>query len=97
MDFTNVLNSIKPTKEEEKKVKSLSRKLIEIINDAAKENNIEAEAVLVGSVAKDTWLHGKADIDIFMKFPLDVDEAHLKKWGLFLGRECIKQMKGRYE
>ena len=97
IDFTSVLNEIKPTKEEEDKVKSLSGKLMDIINEIAVENDIEAKAVLVGSVGKDTWLHGKADIDIFMKFPLDVDEAYLKEKGLFLGIECIKRMNGKKE
>jgi tRNA nucleotidyltransferase (CCA-adding enzyme) len=97
INFDNVLKAIKPSKEEEKKVKSLSNKLISIINEIAALNDISAEAVLVGSVAKDTWLHGKADIDIFMKFPLDTNEGDLKEQGLFLGTECIKTMNGKHE
>ncbi|MGF7118448.1 CCA tRNA nucleotidyltransferase [Methanobacterium oryzae] len=97
INFDNVLNIIKPSKEEEERVKSLSNKLISIINEIAALNNINAESVLVGSVAKNTWLHGKADIDIFMKFPLDMDEGDLKEYGLFLGIECIKKMDGKHE
>ena len=33
--------------------------------------DVTADAVLVGSVAKGTWLAGNADIDILIKFPLD--------------------------
>ncbi|MDI6724341.1 MAG: CCA tRNA nucleotidyltransferase [Methanobacterium sp.] len=97
IDFTKVLEVIKPTEEEEEKVRLLSNKLIDIINEIAEDNDINAEAVLVGSVAKGTWLHGKADIDVFMKFPLDIDEASLKEYGLFLGFECAKSMQGKYE
>lgn len=97
INFKEVLNVIKPTKEENEKVKTLSDNLINIINEIARENDIDAEAVLVGSVAKDTWLSGKADIDIFMKFPLDIDEDKLKEQGLFLGRKSIKKMNGEYE
>ncbi len=97
IDFNNILKKIKPTKEENEKVKSLSNRLIRIINEIAKENDIDAEAVLVGSVAKDTWLSGKADIDIFMKFPLITSKEDLKKCGLFLGCKCIERMHGEYE
>lgn len=97
IDFSNVLKAIKPTEDEVERVKLLSNKAIQIINDIARRENIDAEAVLVGSVAKGTWLHGKADIDIFMKFPLNTDENELKKQGLFLGYECIKIMHGKSE
>ncbi len=97
IDFNKIVEVIKPTEEEEKKVKSLSDKLINTVNDIARKNDINAEAVLVGSVAKGTWLHGKGDIDIFIKFPLDIDEAHLKEYGLFLGFESAKSMEGKYE
>lgn len=97
IDFNNVLKVIKPSEEENEKVMALSSRLINIINEIAKKNNINAEAVLVGSVAKGTWLSGKADIDIFMKFPLITSEDDLKKCGLILGRKCIEKMNGEYE
>ncbi|MGB9978020.1 CCA tRNA nucleotidyltransferase [Methanobacterium sp.] len=97
IDLNRILKVIKPTQEENEKVKSLSDKLITIINRTAKENNIDAEATLVGSVAKGTWLSGKADVDIFIKFPLSTSEAHLKKYGLELGGKCIEEMHGKHE
>lgn len=97
IDFKKVMMVIKPTEEENEKVNELSNKLISIINEIAKEQSISAEAVLVGSVAKGTWLSGKADIDIFIKFPLITSEEDLKKCGLFLGLECIKRMDGKHE
>ncbi|MGZ7160978.1 MAG: CCA tRNA nucleotidyltransferase, partial [Methanobacterium sp.] len=97
IDLNRVLNAIKPTKEEKEKVMSLSNKLINVINDIARENGIDAEAVLVGSVAKDTWLHARADIDIFIKFPLNTSENDLKELGLKIGRKCIQKMHGKHE
>lgn len=97
IDFNNILNVIKPTQEENEGVKSLSDKLINIINRTAKESNIDAEATLVGSVAKGTWLSGKADVDIFIKFHLSTSEADLKKFGLELGSKCIEEMHGKHE
>lgn len=97
MDFNNILKVIKPTQEENERVRSLSDKLISTINKIATESNIDAEATLVGSVAKGTWLSGKADVDIFIKFPLSTSEADLKKYGLELGGKCIREMHGQHE
>ncbi len=97
IELDDVLENIRPKKEEIERVKSLSSKLIQIINDFTAKKGINAEAVLVGSVAKGTWLSGKADIDIFIKFPLDTSEHDLKKYGLKLGHKCIEIMQGKSE
>jgi tRNA nucleotidyltransferase (CCA-adding enzyme) len=97
INYDTVLEDIKPTEPEKKKVKDLGDKLIHIINKLAVKEGITAEAVLVGSVAKGTWLAGKADIDLFIKFPLNTEEKYLKKWGLTLGHKCIEMMNGRAE
>ncbi len=97
MDYQKILNQIRPKKSEEKKIHSLYNHLIEIINETALKNNINAQAVLVGSVAKGTWISGKADIDIFIKFTTDTSGDELKEKGLFLGKECIKIMDGKSE
>ena len=41
--------------------------------------DVTADAVLVGSVAKGTWLAGNADIDILIKFPLETTNKYLKE------------------
>lgn len=97
INYQEILKQIRPDKNEQKKIKSLSGLLISIINETALENSINAEAILVGSVAKGTWLSGKADVDIFIKFPLDTTEEYLKEKGLFLGEKCIIEMNGTHE
>ncbi|MBM4241207.1 MAG: CCA tRNA nucleotidyltransferase [Euryarchaeota archaeon] len=97
INFKNILKEIKPKENENSEIQILSSKLIKTINEIAKEDNVNAEAVMVGSVAKCTWLSGKADIDIFIKFPLSLDEKDLKRHGLSLGHKCIEKMGGSYE
>lgn len=97
IDYQEIIEKIKPGEWEKKAVDELSYHLIGIINALALREGIDAEAVLVGSVAKDTWLSGKADVDIFIKFPTHTSEDYLKEKGLYLGRECIKQMGGTVE
>lgn len=97
IDYGKILREFKPSENEIKIVKSLSNCLIEFINKLARKENINAEAVLVGSVAKGTWLSGKADIDLFIKFPLNTSTDYLKEKGLYLGFETIKKFDGKYE
>lgn len=68
MKYREILDEIKPKKSEKEKIETLCKTLIDNINDIAKKENIPVEATLVGSVAKGTWLSGKADIDIFLPF-----------------------------
>ncbi len=79
MDYKQILNEIKPSKEESREILKTSDKLISYLNEVCKDEGITASASLVGSVAKKTYLSGKSDIDIFISFPLDVDVAQLKK------------------
>lgn len=97
INYQKILKEIKPENDEKEKFKSLSSRLIRIINENAQENGINAEAVLVGSVAKGTWLSGKADVDIFIKFPIKDTTEYLKEKGLLLGKNCIKRMDGTWE
>ena len=97
IDYQEIINEISPNEKEKREIKSLYTHLIDLIDDIAYQNDIDAQAVLVGSVAKGTWLSGKADIDIFIKFPLETPAEYLKEKGLFLGEICINMMNGKRE
>ncbi|MCC7551523.1 MAG: CCA tRNA nucleotidyltransferase [Methanobacterium sp.] len=103
IDFKPILKDIEPSKEEEEKVHNLADKLMEIINIAAQKEKITAEAVLLGSVAKNTWISSvdngdnDLDIDIFIKFPLTTSPDNLKSLGLKLAKDCIEEADGVYE
>lgn len=88
MDYKLILNEIKPTEDEKDNVRKVSGKLLKFINDKCHADNIDVEAVLVGSVAKKTYLRGKSDIDIFIAFPLTTDKKDLKDMGLNLAHQC---------
>jgi tRNA nucleotidyltransferase (CCA-adding enzyme) len=59
-----ILNKIKPSKEEQNKLQKLVSTFIKKLNSNLK----DAKATLGGSGAKDTWLSGNHDIDIFVQF-----------------------------
>ncbi len=47
----------------------------------------------VGSVGKNTWIRGEADLDIFIVFPEGVRPSEVEKYGLELGKYASK---GKY-
>ena len=76
-----VLKRVKPDKNEEAKITKLAQNLL----DEAQKNGSDYTALIVGSVAKGTFLKG-ADIDLFLKFKEGTD---LKKEGLAVARRIL--------
>jgi len=95
MNYEFILKDLKPSKEEKEAVNKTAEKVIDFINESCESENIGAEAMLVGSVAKKTWLSGKSDIDVFIHFPLDTNIDVLKEKGLYLGYKTNEAMEGK--
>ena len=91
MDYNEILNDIKPTADETKQINEVSSNIINYLQDLCDKNGIDANVALVGSVAKNTALKGKSDIDIFIAFPLDTDKKFLKEKGLELAHKCCTE------
>ena len=91
MDYDLILKDIKPTPEEKRQINEVSSNLMSFLQGLCDEKGIDAKVALVGSVAKDTALKGKSDIDIFIAFPLDTDKQYLKEVGLDLAHECCSE------
>ena len=94
MNYEFILKDLRPSQEEIDKVNKTTDKVVNFLNEACKEENIPAEARAVGSVAKNTWLNGKSDIDIFIRFPLDTEMEVLKEKGLYLGYKTNDALNG---
>ena len=97
MDYNLILNEIKPTLDETKQINEVSSKIINFLQVLCDKSNIEAKVNLVGSVAKNTALRGKSDIDIFIAFPLSTDKKFLKETGLDLAHKCCSEFKSTPE
>lgn len=97
MDYEAILEDIKPTAEEKNHIDEVSSKLMEFLQRQCDENGIDAKVALVGSVAKNTALKGKSDIDIFIAFPLDTDKSVLKDKGLELAHKCCDEFDSKAE
>lgn len=93
--LSNVYKKIKPTKEQEKKIKSLSKKALSLSNSLSR--RYKAKAMLAGSITRDTWLPNKIEFDVFVLFPESMSKQKLEKIGLQLGKSVITKLKGKYE
>jgi len=77
-----VLGSIRPTREETQQIKEVADRVISRIEAGG-----QASAMLVGSVARGTWIHGDRDLDIFLLFDPSLPREELECRGLALARE----------
>ncbi len=57
---------------------------------------VDADVVRVGSTARDTWLRGERDIDIFVRFPPELSREQLKEYGLAVGRKVLPEGRQEY-
>jgi len=49
----------------------------------------DVDIVLVGSTARDTWLSGERDVDLFVRFPTDLSREELEEYGLDVGHTVL--------
>jgi len=90
-----VLEKIKPSLQNEKKLKQLSEKTLEITNQEASAFN--ANVMLTGSLERGTWLPTKNEFDVFIIFPKDLSEQDLEKHGLEIGKKVIEKLGGTWK
>jgi len=86
----DVLERITPGSEERENVLKLAEELRKKVAVEADEAGIEAEVRVEGSVAKDTWLSGEPDIDIFMRVPTTTPREAFGTTCLEIARRATK-------
>jgi len=82
-----VLEQVKPTEADERLVKRAAEEIVQRMKAACKKLKIDAKPMLVGSVARGTWLRNERDIDIFIMFPKTLSREDLEHKGLAVARE----------
>jgi tRNA nucleotidyltransferase (CCA-adding enzyme) len=63
---------------------------------SAVEEDGRAKGMVVGSVARDTWLSGEKDLDIFLLFPPQLTREELEETGLDLARKVARRFTGTF-
>ncbi|MEI6292094.1 MAG: CCA tRNA nucleotidyltransferase [Methanomicrobiales archaeon] len=86
---TSVLERIRPQADERGHILKIAELLIHSVNRSGR-----ATGMIVGSVARDTWIRGDRDLDIFMLFPPDLQREELETEGLALARTVAESAGG---
>ena len=87
----SVLERYGPGVKRENFIHRVAKRLIERVNKSG-----IATGMIVGSVARDTWIRGDRDLDIFMLFPPDLSREELEEQGLSLARQVADSRGGTY-
>ncbi|MDF2955633.1 MAG: tRNA nucleotidyltransferase [Candidatus Alkanophagales archaeon MCA70_species_2] len=91
------LSRIKPSNAEKERLKKITDFLVNEVNKEAEKREIPAKGILVGSVARDTWLSGQRDVDVFVMLPEDFSDDALERVGMELARGVAEHVAERYE
>jgi tRNA nucleotidyltransferase (CCA-adding enzyme) len=87
---SEVLSRITPSYEERERIAKLAEEVRLKVLDSAVKAGVDAEVRIDGSVAKDTWLSGEADVDIFMRVPASLSRSDLEKSCLAVAKEAMR-------
>ncbi len=88
-----VLNKISPREEEKKEIEGIVKEIKDLIE---RMKTADADAMLVGSVAKDTYLKNALDIDFFILFPPHYDKGEMQKIVISIGKKILKEWRIQY-
>lgn len=91
-----VLDKIVPTAAERQELQAAIDALTGELQAAATERGVELSVLLVGSIAKDTYLRGDLDIDLFLLFPPDTPRAEMKQDALDIGTLVLENWDIQY-
>jgi tRNA nucleotidyltransferase (CCA-adding enzyme) len=82
---------ITPDETERAAMRDAVTRLSERIESEVSELPVDADIVQVGSTARGTWLAGDRDIDLFVRFPPDLDRGLLERYGLAVGNAVLPE------
>ena len=90
-----VRERIDPDERERARMREAAAALTERAEEAIADLPVSADVTQVGSTARGTWISGDRDIDLFVRFPADVDREDLEAYGLEVGHAVLPE--GREE
>jgi len=85
-----VLGRVSPNADERGKIEALARKLERKVASVSGKLGVEAKVRVEGSVAKNTWLSGEPDVDVFMRVPTSIPRNSLGDVCLRVARKATE-------
>jgi tRNA nucleotidyltransferase (CCA-adding enzyme) len=86
-----VREEIDPSPAECERMERVAEQLRERAADAIEDLPVEADVLQVGSTARNTWISGDRDVDVFVRFPADLDREKLEEHGLEVGHSVLPE------
>jgi len=86
---SRIRQRVEPDDAERKRLDTAVETLTDRTIEAIDELPVAADVIQVGSTARDTWLAGDRDIDLFVSFPPDLDRDRLEEYGLEVGHTVL--------
>ncbi|GAB6879401.1 CCA tRNA nucleotidyltransferase [Halorubrum gandharaense] len=86
-----VRERVTPDADERERLRETAAALVERAQAAIADLPVEADVVQVGSTARGTWVAGDRDIDLFVRFPPDLDREQLETYGLEVGHAVLPE------
>ena len=84
-----VRERVEPDDDERARLESVVEELTARAEAAVADLPVEADVVLAGSTARETWLAGERDVDLFVRLPPDLDREQLREYGLTVGHAVV--------
>ena len=91
-----VLERVEPDPAERERLEATADILLERTREAIADRSVDADPIRVGSTARDTWLAGEHDIDLFVRFPTDLSREKLEEHGLAVGHAVLPEGREEY-
>ncbi|MFC7132626.1 MULTISPECIES: CCA tRNA nucleotidyltransferase [Salinibaculum] len=86
---SRVRERVTPTPAERERLEDVVNDLTDRAEEAVADLPVDADVLLVGSTARNTWIAGDRDIDLFVSFPPDLDREDLERYGLQVGHAVL--------
>jgi len=86
-----VREEIDPSAAERERMEAAATELRERAERAIAELPVDADVLQVGSTARGTWISGDRDVDVFVRFPTDLDREQLEEYGLDVGHGVLPE------
>jgi tRNA nucleotidyltransferase (CCA-adding enzyme) len=87
--LTRVSERVTPDADERERLRAVAAELTDRAETAIDDLPVDADVTQVGSSARSTWLAGDRDIDLFVRFPTEIDREELERYGLDVGQAVL--------
>jgi tRNA nucleotidyltransferase (CCA-adding enzyme) len=84
-----VRDRVDPDEEERARLATVTDEVLTRTREAVVDLSVDADVMVVGSTARDTWVSGDRDVDVFVRFPTDIDREELEEYGLTVGNTVL--------